>query len=153
MGDIDTAGNDQSEDLVLYGREAFRLLPVELEDPEEYCWLRLSRAGWTPVASRDEAAEQVKAFLEIWVTVDGMGVADLPAGFGLVANRRGDVVGLARESGEVVQVRYLGAVGEPGRESPARMTVVSLQADEQLAEEPFVACHADWWAMGRPMVG
>lgn len=143
----------QERRLVLYGREVFDVLPVELEDPEEFCWLRLSRAGWTPVSSRGEALEQVRAFLEIWVSVDGMGLADLPEGFGLVANRQGDIVALANDQGAVFQVRYLGTDGTVGQESPARMAVVSLEADELVAQEPFVAVHADWWAMGRPMLG
>lgn len=133
--------------IAVYNLHAFHVTDTPLQFDDGVAWIRLSRAGWTPCNSGEEAALR-DGFLDVLESIDSGTEGDLPSGFGLIANRHSEIIGLAAEDG-VYKVMH---VGSDGSQSPAqaRMSIVSLAQDEAFDGRAFAFGAADYWAMGRP---
>lgn len=133
--------------IAVYNVHAFHVTDTPLEFDDGVAWIRLSRAGWTPCSSGEEAALR-DGFLDVFDSIDSGTESELPSGFGLIANRRSEIIGLATEDG-AYRVAH---VGPDGSQAPtqARMSIVSLAQDEAFDGRAFTFGAADYWAMGRP---
>ena len=133
--------------IAVYNLHAFQVTDTPLEFDDGVAWIRLSRAGWTPCNSGEEAALR-EGFLDVFDSIDNRSESELPSGFGLIANRRSEIIGIATEVGayRVAHVRTDGAQVP----TQARMSIVSLAQDEAFDGRAFALGAADYWAMGRP---
>jgi hypothetical protein len=131
----------------IYGVPAFALDDHQVVDEDAVAWLRLSRMGWTPVSSLEEAKALMEGFLEVWVDQSGRGYGDLPGGFGVLAGPAGDLLAWIAPNGLVRGLRAI-----PGAQWPIRFSHLSLEKDERDEGEAYQPCEADAWAMGRPVM-
>ena len=136
--------------LHVYGVHAFEVLADPIVPDEPVRWIRLSRAGWTPCMEVEEAPGLLESFLEVWGDEDGRTHAQLPSGFGFVADVKGELRFVVMPNGNMKSIRYLGKTGEGLAVKQASMSLFSLGQDEAEEGEAFDACGADFWAMGRP---
>lgn len=133
--------------ITVYNLHAFQVTDTPLEFDDGVAWIRLSRAGWTPCNSGEEAALR-DGFLDVFDSIDNGAERDLPSGFGLIANRRSEIIGIATVDG-AYRVANVGSDGEQVQ-AQARMSIVSLAQDEAFDGRAFALGAADYWAMGRP---
>lgn len=113
----------------------------------ECSWIRLSRVGWTPCSSSEEAMELMAGFLDVLEEEQGLSRDDVVAGFGLLADNEGRLVGHLGANGTVTEV--LGERDPSGALKAVAMSSVSMALDEQNDKEPWEAGSSDYWAMGR----
>ena len=92
----------------------------------------------------------METFLEVWGDEDGRTHSQLPGGFGVVADVKGELRFVVFPNGNMRPIKYLGRMGEALAVKPATMTLFSLEKDEKDEGEAFDPCGADFWAMGRP---
>lgn len=143
MSDTATA----APSIKVYGSYRFEVMEAPLEFDDGVAWLRLSRAGWTPCTSGDEAGLR-DGFLDVHEAIDNRSEDDLPCGFGLIADREGNIIGVVTDEGSR-RVQLLDPNGALAQ-VPARMAMFSLAQDESFDGRPFTHAAADYWAMGRP---
>ncbi len=140
--------NDSNEVVVAYGTHHFAVREDGHGVEDEAAWIRLSRFGWTPCEAGE--AQGLRAYMVNVIEEEGGNLAEaLPSGFGLIASKGGEIIGVVTNSGDVRSVSYCG--GASGSASKARMSLFSLAADESferrlIGREPW-----DFWAMGRPL--
>lgn len=133
---------------VVYGTHEFEIGSDGQGVEDAAAWIRLSRFGWTPCV--DGEAQGLKAYMVSVIEEEAGSLSEaLPSGFGLIAGKSGEIIGLVTSDGEVRKVTYCGG-GSSGA-TKARMSMFSLSADESFEGREIVGGPWDYWAMGRPV--
>lgn len=143
---VDEAYKSDPLNFAVYGKHCFKAVKGDVANSEAVSSIRLSRGGWTPVASIGEARMAYAKFIDLR-DMDGISPKEEPGGLGLVANAKGEIAYMVYGAG-VAAVTYLGTCGSAVTDKAATTDMFSIRADEVDEGARYYPVESDEWAIG-----